>query len=312
MQVYKTRQGQNIYDVAVALYGSVEGLFDLMLNNPWLSFETELEGGTELYHDEAFVTHSSIVSQLASQNMTPVNGARHVYLKQPGQELRCIIRLAPEQTGMELWMAGDGTMTVDWGDNSELDIIRLEPTIRKYHHYFDNVTDDRRVKLYGDFSLRIWDMSTVSGLFLPVTPMTVDEVEMRGNNMTLQGLRLLEGTHSVTMEGIRLDDLSPIRDMDLGKLVLEGIDYKKDSVLDDYLIYIATHNNQRRGCKVRLDKRPAGEYREPDRDENGNYTIATGMEAIYVMTHEDAWNAASVWSFDICGETYEYENPNIA
>ena len=38
----------------------------------------------------------------------------------------------------------------------------------------------------------------------------------------------------------------------------------------------------------------------------------TGMEAIYVITHETAWNEAGSWSFDINGTIYQYENSDIA
>ena len=72
------------------------------------------------------------------------------------------------------------------------------------------------------------------------------------------------------------------------------------------------HNNQRRNCKVILDTQPSGTYKEPLKDSNGNYVITTGMEAIYVITHETAWNEAGSWSFDINGTIYQYENSDIA
>ena len=37
MLQYKVRSGQNIYDVALTLYGSVEGIFDLLVSNEWLN-----------------------------------------------------------------------------------------------------------------------------------------------------------------------------------------------------------------------------------------------------------------------------------
>ena len=49
---------------------------------------------------------------------------------------------------------------------------------------------------------------------------------------------------------------------------------------------------KRRNCKVILDTQPSGTYKEPLKDSNGNYVITTGMEAIYVITHETAWNEA--------------------
>ena len=42
MGSYRVVTGQNIYDVALHLYGSVEGIVDLLVNNPALSLETVL------------------------------------------------------------------------------------------------------------------------------------------------------------------------------------------------------------------------------------------------------------------------------
>ena len=82
--------------------------------------------------------------------------------------------------------------------------------------------------------------------------------------------------------------------------------------MDAYLKYVANNINQRMYCTVVLDTLPSGVYREPSKDTNGNYIITSGMEAIYVITHEDAWNEAGPWVFNICGTIYQYENPNIA
>ena len=52
MAIYKVKPAQNLYDVALHLYGSIEGLFDLLITNEWLSMTTELQPGMELeYHD---------------------------------------------------------------------------------------------------------------------------------------------------------------------------------------------------------------------------------------------------------------------
>ena len=116
----------------------------------------------------------------------------------------------------------------------------------------------------------------------------------------------------VKLADMSLSSLAPIQDMSLSNLELRNIDYTEDTVINDYLIYIAKHNNQRRNCKVILDTQPSGTYKEPLKDSNGNYVITTGMEAIYVITHETAWNEAGSWSFDINGTIYQYENSDIA
>lgn len=45
MGKYRITAGQNIYDVAMYLYGSVEGIVDLLINNPGLSLDDTLKSG---------------------------------------------------------------------------------------------------------------------------------------------------------------------------------------------------------------------------------------------------------------------------
>ena len=312
MQVYEVRKNQNIFDIAIALYGSIEGVFDLLVNNSDLSFDSKLEEGMELFWDESFVVYDTIVNSLSAANIVPVNGERHVYYKGIDEHLRCIIQVSADDAAIVLLMAGDGDMIVDWGDNSDLLTIPLHPTPQKYSHYFDNVTDVRTIRLYGNFNIKTWDMSTINGLVLPTQPLIVDEVEMEHNKILLQGLFLFNGTYSVKMNNITISDLSPIKDMDLSYLELRQIDYISDDTLDNYLIYVAQHNNQRRNCTVVLDTLPSGIYQEPSKDDNGNYIITSGMEAVYVITHEASWNEAGSWVFNLCGTIYQYENTDIA
>ena len=49
MQVYKVKRNQNIFDVAVSTHGSIEGIFDLLINNPDLSFHSQLKEDEEIF-----------------------------------------------------------------------------------------------------------------------------------------------------------------------------------------------------------------------------------------------------------------------
>ena len=58
---------------------------------------------------------------------------------------------------------------------------------------------------------------------------------------------------------------------------------------------------------VLLSTSPSGTYRKPEKDGNGNYLIASGMEAVWMLTHEPAWNEGGAWTFIINNQTYTYE-----
>lgn len=313
MQTYSVINGQNVYDVALTLYGSIEGIFDLFINNPDLSFETVLQAGDKLYWDEDYIVNSDVVDTLQNDlYITPANGERHVYYKQVNATLRCIITIDASDAIIKLKLSGDGNMIVDWGDNTDLEEFALQSSTQTYEHFFDNSVEKRVVKLYGDFNVKEWNLSSINGLLQPVMPIIVDEVVSEYNNVSLNGLFLFKDTYSVRLSGMSIDNLGFIRNMSLSDLTLTDNEYTDNDVLDNYLIYIAKHNDQRRACKVIFDVAPSGIYQEPSKDANGNYDIQTGMEAVYVITHEESWNEAGSWKFDIAGTVYEYKNDDIA
>ena len=185
MQVYKVKRNQNIFDVAVSTHGSIEGIFDLLINNPDLSFHSQLKEDEEIYWDEEFIIYDSIVNTLQSEHIVPANGERHVYHKSTTASLRCVVYISPKEASIALQMAGDGNLIVDWGDNSDLETITLSPTLQKYVHFFDNYTDERSIKLYGDFNLKTWELSSINGLMMPTMPLVVDEIISEKNNLSL-------------------------------------------------------------------------------------------------------------------------------
>lgn len=74
MNKYITKSGQNLYDVALAIYGSIEGIFDLLISNPDISYETILSKGTELLYHEDFTLNKDIVTWLTDNKISVRNG----------------------------------------------------------------------------------------------------------------------------------------------------------------------------------------------------------------------------------------------
>ena len=50
MGKYTVTEGQNLYDVALHLTGSIEGIVDLLICNPALSLADTLRSGDELFY----------------------------------------------------------------------------------------------------------------------------------------------------------------------------------------------------------------------------------------------------------------------
>lgn len=83
MKKYIVKSGQNLFDVALAIYGSIEGVFDLLVSNPdvngqALSFDVLLSAGTELNYNEEYTINSDIRDWLSVNKIKVANG-EHVF-----------------------------------------------------------------------------------------------------------------------------------------------------------------------------------------------------------------------------------------
>lgn len=84
MRTYTVRTGQNIFDVALTLYGSIEGVFDLLISNPEgfnggaLSMTTQLKSGMILNYHEEYIINPDIAKWVEDEELRIKNGS-HVY-----------------------------------------------------------------------------------------------------------------------------------------------------------------------------------------------------------------------------------------
>lgn len=293
MATYTVQPNQNIFDISLQLYGTVEGIFDLLITNKWLNMNTDLATGQELEYHEDFVINESIVSNLASDNVVPSNGERHVYYKRPSVPLLVICDIDADAPLTSFVIGGEGEMLVDWGDNSELENVQLSHTTKTITHYFDNTVEKRRLKFYGDPSsmkLTYWDTTELGGVLIVLQPIVVDEYVSHSNGCDLTGLFLFEGTYRVDLLKCDIDNLLPIGNMELQELNLSKVRFADVSVIDKYLEYIVANYGTRRGCTVYLDTKPS----------------AAGIAAINAILGEEEWNTPIPWKFIINDETYTY------
>lgn len=287
MATYIVKRHQNIFDVAIDICGSIEGIYDLLISNDWLSMDTDLQAGMEITYHEGYVINQSIVNEIQAQGYKPINGERHVYHKKMEAEQIFQIDIPVKYDNTALVVAGEGTMYVDWGDNSDIQAIELSHTVQTVEHFFDNTVDKRVMKIYGQFSLLSWDATPLNGQIYTFYPVTVDEFSCKANDYPLEGLFLFEGTVKLDLGGMYLKDLSPIYDMSLQELDLRGAHIDTETI-DAYLQHIVEHYGSRRNCQVYLTREPS----------------AAGMGAIETILGETEWNASGAWMFNINGTIY--------
>lgn len=307
MAQYIVQSDQTIWDIALQLYGSIEGAFALFVCNPKLTMTTDLKRGDILEYYDGIKINSSVVESIKENKYLPANSERHVYFKRPDTPVRMIVKIPESTVETSFAVAGDGAMIIDWGDNSNLQTVELTSRLAKIYHAFDNNVDTRRMKIYGDFNLSELDATGFRGSFVPVAPIIVDSFTSVANVGDLNCLYLFEGMVSLDLRNTRIESLAPIYDYGitgnrleeyngLMHLNLLGAEFQDISVLDDYLEYLAgskTHGT-RRPCTVLLDTEPS----------------ERGMKAIETILGEPEWNQASFassWVFNINGQIYTTE-----
>ncbi len=70
--MYKPEAGQNIFDMALQMFGDATGVYDLAVINS-LSVTDSIEPGTELNEPE-FETNKSVVQYFTARNLKPATG----------------------------------------------------------------------------------------------------------------------------------------------------------------------------------------------------------------------------------------------
>ena len=309
MGKYTVCAGQNIYDVALHIYGSIEGVTDLMICNPALSLEDTLRGGQELAFSDDLTIDADVTAWYRNHGITPAGGEHAVYPKEFTQPLLGEIRLNASHTGADLILSGLGELEIDWGDNSPVQRLLLGGERCRVSHTFDNmVASVRRVRLYGDPALPYLD---ITGLHptavLLFRGLRVEHFALEDARLDVTFLPLLESVRTLILDGTVTGDLRPLLPCkSLMSLSLNTLSLNIATV-DEYLIGLVEQYYGRRNCVVSLLVEPSGEYREPERNGEDRYILTSGMEAVWVLTHESSWNEAGAWQFIICGRTYTYQ-----
>lgn len=310
MGKYRVIAGQNLYDVALHLYGSIEGVVDLLVSNPDLSFDMALSAGRELIYTDGFVIRADVVAYNELHGIVPANGERHVYPKTFTLPLAAVLTLDAAVITGRCGVSGVGLLEIDWGDNSDTEVVSLMDTPQPLTHTFDNrVREKRTIRWFTQARFKTIDWSGLrpqSLMLLQTLP--VEELALTDATLSVEALRLLSDTYLLSLRGLVTADLTPLVEsrrlmtLDLSAARL------KPTVIDRYLIALVEQYRDRRNCTVILPSAPTGLYREPEREpESDRYRITSGMEAMWVILHEEAWNEGGAWKFIIDDKTYTEE-----
>ena len=299
--------GQNLYDIALHIYGSIEGIVDLMMCNTDLSLDTTLKVGDELIYSDDFIINADVVAYNEMHGIVPSNGEHHVYPKVFTKPLAVVFSLPTELLNVQCSVSGVGTLEIDWGDNSDTEIVALTDKPRILKHTFDSkVRKRRRLRWFTDAYFKQVDWSGLKpNSVVILRPLPIEELTIKDATLTLDSLQMVTGVYSLNLSGLSCGNLKPLVECrELMELNLTDARIKP-TVLDEWLIAMVERYGNRRNCEVTLTAVPTGVYQEPTRDEQtGRYIITSGMEAICVITHEESWNEGGKWKFIINEKEY--------
>ena len=307
MGKYKVIAGQNIYDIALHIYGSIEGIVDLMMCNTDLSLDTVLKVGDELIYSDDFIINADVVAYNEMHGIVPSNGEHHVYPKVFTKPLSVAFSLPTQTLSVQCSVSGVGTLEIDWGDNSDTEVVVLSDKPQLLKHIFDNkVRKRRRIRWFTDAYFKQVDWSGLQPTSVVILrPLPIEELTIKDATLTLDSLQMVTGIYSLNLSGLtsgNLKSLVECREL----MTLNLTDARiKPTVLDEWLIAIVERYGNRRNCEVTLTAVPTGTYQEPARNaDTGRYNITSGMEAIWVITHEESWNEGGKWKFIINDKEY--------
>lgn len=168
MSQYVVGVGENIYDVALKLYGSIEGIVDLLASND-VSMETKLSKGDILEYHEVPI-NQDIVKWIDDNNIAVKNSESGAYAfvdKRPN----VIVRQNGLVSSIVVKLHEGATLFVDWGDGSHSSVDDTDETIVE-HNYGD--AGEHIVTLYGEANYELLDFRELNGVYYALNAVHAD------------------------------------------------------------------------------------------------------------------------------------------
>mgnify|MGYP006966456388 FL=1 len=306
MAEYVVKMGQNLIDVALTLYGSIEGLLDLMVNNPGLSLDTEIRNGDKLNYTPYYYEDTTVLQYYKSNDIVPSNRVGDIYMKKM-DNLKVEIYESAVTGECGFIASGEGDIYVDWGDNSDIEKITLSSTPLNFtHQSLGQTSSIRKIRFYGNFKLytinvsglipsRIFFFSTVSIETMGISG-AMDLMDINFMTMVLP-----ENVVEIEFVKTRIKDATPLIPFKNAHTINLGYCNMTTSVLDKFLIGLVENYGIRRNCTVNLtgSALPPGEYKKPE----NMLHPKTGMEAIWVLVNEHK-EPSGPWKIILNNKTY--------
>lgn len=185
MKTYIVKTKQNIFDIALQLHGSVEGVFDLLLSNETLTFDSIISVGTKLNYHEEFIINDDVVKWFDDNNVVVRNGQKIIEAVQEGLPRMMILQYGHDCAFT--FKLKSGNLVVNWDDASIPQIYTVSDGAVEAAHYYRGVSH-HTIQLYGDFSFTELNLSDINGTYYLLDEVKVDNLVDNLNISELQTL----------------------------------------------------------------------------------------------------------------------------
>ena len=296
MATYTVQYGQNLFDVALTLYGSIEGILDLLVNNKNLSINTELKYGDELEYTPYYYEDSTVVSYFKDNNIIPSNSIGNIYFE-TRDDLFAMSFITSTQRYFSFSISGEGAVFVDWGDGNLIEEIKLTSVQETISHTYTSDSNDKRiVKFYGSPKIYGWNLTQMNlNQMFVIKDVSIENFALEDSYISDVGfVNLIDDVLYISFANTRAQNINElIKHKRLITLNLSNCNMSQSNI-DSYLISLVKNYGIRRNCIVDLsgNARPSGTYSEPATLNDPQ----TGMEAIYVLVNHHK-ESAGPWAF---------------
>lgn len=202
IKTYITKTGQNLYDICMTLYGSVEGMLDLLVCNTSLditeygpselsgkplTLTTTLSRGIKLRYHTDLNINDTVLRRVGENTLSFRNGEHSLDIAEIDPSK---IIMVVDQRGIMSTIRASvliGEVYIDWGDFSNVDVISSNEIIELEHVY--NSPGSHNIKIYGDpIIFKTLDISKINGIAYPTTEIRAAEYIPNTDNDDLNHL----------------------------------------------------------------------------------------------------------------------------
>ena len=272
VSVYTTSPNQSIYDVAMDVHGSIDGVSDLLINNSGLDVNVVFEGGEEVIFTSAITLDSGVTSGFDVHNIIPTTSPHKHYKHIDGGGKDILMDIYTSATEPEFEMVKDGGVVyIDWGDDSELEVWKGDRAKHMFNVMDASYVDMYRIRLYVDNkeSFDIKKLNMVSSNNNHISLYTTVGVESFVDNSQLAEpmfVCLMGRVTEIVMNNAMSNDFGYLAKLDtLRKLELNTPHTTPESMDNLFIGIVNNYTARRLPADIEVKVKPNGEYKQPSK-----------------------------------------------